>query len=225
MKRSKPMSRRTPLAKKPFKSKPKKFPPGKSPSPAECAAQWAAKKAKQALKRSKLVRKVRPKKNAKMYAEWSSNHRHCQCCGIGAELASFVRWPGLSTHHIVKPGRVHTETNLIRLCQRCHDLAEGLDTPTWLPENGPKFYYPKLALAHVLWMKREHEPAEYDPARLAQIHMRPLPEPEPPPSVFLAEWEARREGRLTAAEALLRGSEYPGEISDLLRARMQPGAF
>lgn len=133
------------------------------------------------------------------YKRWCAVRRECQVCGIGDREAQFKRFPGLSTHHVVKAGRKHEATNLIRLCQRCHDLAEGIDVPVWVPlttdpptlSDGTaqtrKVYYPKLRLPHVLFAKRYVEPEDYLPHRLAEILMRPLPEPEEPPAVFRVE--------------------------------------
>lgn len=161
-------------------------------------------------------------KGGEFYREWGATHRYCQCCGIGDALAEHVRYPGLSTHHIAKAGRIHHSANLIRLCARCHDLAEGLDTPVWLPD-GRKWYYPKLTFAHVLWLKRYHDPDEYDAAQLERCHMRPLPAPVKPDGAFLAEYHARRYGNLRAAEELLSESSFPGSVADLLHTSMQPG--
>ncbi len=170
-------------------------------------------------KRYKWKRK--PKKNAAWYAQWSAAQTHCHCCGIEQEEAAQIRFPGLSTHHIVKTGRVHTPTNVIRLCQRCHDCAEGLDTPVWLPD-GTKWYYPKLSLANVLWMKARRAPEEFDRVRLRQIHMRPLPDEEAPHMVYLAEYVHWQRGNHLAVETVLRGSDFPGDLNALLGARMQP---
>lgn len=164
--------------------------------------------------------KRKPKKNAAEYAAWGEQHTHCQCCGIEQEHAARARFPGLSTHHITKAGRVHNPTNLIRMCARCHDLAENLDTPVWLTD-GTKWYYPKLTTAHVMWLKCDREPREWDEVVMRKLHMRPLPDLEPPPAVFLAEYHARQ-GSVAPAivERVLR--EFPGTMYDLLTAKMQP---
>lgn len=131
-----------------------------------------------------------------------------------------MRFPGLSTHHITKAGRVHTPTNLIRLCQRCHDCAEGLDTPIWLPD-GTKFYMPKLTVGQVMWLKRHREPGQWDGIRMRELHMRPLPDLVPVPVVFLAEYLARTGMYLVAREGL-RGTDFPGTVEDLLNSTMLP---
>lgn len=164
----------------------------------------------------------KPKKNADWYAEWGANQTDCHCCGIAGELAAHVRYPGLSTHHIAKAGRVHTATNVLRLCQRCHDLAENLDTPVWLPD-GTKWYFPKLTFAHCHWLKLNRSPKEYDAETLKRLRMGVLDEPEEPPAVFRAEYVARTRHDLERAAAILKTDPtFPGELRDLLLARMQP---
>lgn len=166
----------------------------------------------------KWCRSERHKAAQEFYERWSACHNRCQVCGVSAAFARHNRWPGLSTHHIVKAGRFHEATNLIRLCQRCHDLAEGLDTPVWLPT---KFYYPKLTLPHILWVKRDRDPDDFDPSRLAQILMRPLPEPQEPPGVFRAEYALRTTGvKPERLDEWLAG--FPGDARSLLAQRMQP---
>ncbi len=197
MKRT-PLKRKTPLARTEWVRKPPKNPKKGNTS---------------------HVKRPKPKKNAELYARWCDDHDFCQCCGIAKELASFMRFPGLSTHHICKAGRVHHPANLIRLCARCHDLAEGLDTPMWLPD-GSKWYPPKLRTTHMMWLKRSREPKEYDEAVLRKLHMRPLPELEPVPGVFNIEYLARQKDIFPTGT--ISDSGFSGTIFDLLNARMQP---
>lgn len=118
------------------------------------------------------------------YAEWNRAHTFCHCCGIPASVASRERWPGLSTHHIVKQGRSDEACNLIRLCQRCHDLAEGHS----IRDTRTGELFPTLPLAVCLTIKRLREPDDYDEARLLRLRGRPLPDPIPLPDVFAEEW-------------------------------------
>lgn len=191
-----------------FKAKPK------SPSPSK------------PLARKPITRKPAKKKppkrkdNQDFYDAWGKRHDSCQCCGIGRELAEFLRFPGLSTHHIAKAGRVHTATNIIRLCQRCHDSAENLSTPVWLPD-GRKWYYPFLKFPHCHWLKLHREPAEYDAETLTRLRMGILHPPEEPHPVYQAEYLARQ-GRTTKAAEVLAGCDFPGTLDDLLGATTQP---
>lgn len=118
------------------------------------------------------------------YAGWNREHTFCHCCGIPEGMAASMRWPGLSTHHMVKQGRSDEACNLLRLCQRCHDLAEGHQIRD--PDTGG--YFPKLPLAVCLTIKLEREPGDYDEARLLRLRGRPLPDREPIPEVFREEW-------------------------------------
>lgn len=111
----------------------------------------------------------RPVDDPAGYKEWAQAQTSCHCCGINA---------GLTTHHIVKPGRSDEPCNLLRLCMRCHDLAEGRSI-----RQGGKLL-PKLTLAHCLWLKREREPESYDRPRLARLYHRKLPRAAKPPAIL-----------------------------------------
>lgn len=208
--RKTPLKRKTPMKRVAFKRKP--------PKPFKSELTANPNQSKKPPK--KPFGKRKPKKNAEFYAEWSARHNDCQCCGIPKELAERLRFPGLSTHHIAKAGRVHTSTNIIRLCQRCHDCAEGLDTPVWLPD-GRKWYFPKLTFAHCHWLKLTREPKEYDAETLTRLRMGILHEPEPVPAVYQAEW-LMRQGRHTEAVAMLKTCDFPGTLFDLAASSMQP---
>lgn len=117
-------------------------------------------------------------------------------------------------------GRVHTATNVIRMCARCHDCAENLDTPVWLP-SGAKWYFPKLKFTHCLWLKINRSPEEYDAEILTRLRCGRLEEPVEPHPVFQAEWLARQ-GREVEAVELLATSDFPGTIYDLLHSKAQP---
>ena len=124
------------------------------------------------------------------YTRWAERHDYCQVCGIDKRATRWGRLAGLQTHHIIKPGRSDEPCNLLRVCERCHWIVEGERVPD--DQGG---HYPKLALAHVLHCKREHDPHEYDPDRLTLLwrHRKrtdgfdPLPAPQPLPEAFLAE--------------------------------------
>ncbi len=134
---------------------------------------------------------MKPKRGGaeRFYRQWSFWHDYCQCCGVSAHRAS---WPGLSTHHIVKFGRVHAACNLLRLCHRCHSLAEGL---TVRDRDGNP--YPKLTLGICLWLKGADEPEDFDLDHLSELYGRNLPDLEPVPWCFEREWlSCHRKARL-----------------------------
>lgn len=172
-----------------------------------------------ANKKPRKRKPPKPKKGEQFYKDWCAAHDHCQSCGIDYQLAKSHRWPGLSTHHIAKAGRVHAATNLLRLCQRCHNSAEGLTVSVQLPD-GTKYKYPPLLFAHCHWLKIEREPAEYDAERLRRLRLGHLTEPEAPPAAYLAEWFARA-GDTTSAQSWLNESDFPGTLRDLLAAVYQ----
>ena len=125
--------------------------------------------------RPRFPPKVKANKDEDAYKEWGAVRTRCAACNRTARQA----WPGLTTHHIVKAGRSHDPCNLLRLCQRCHDLAEVLDVRG---EDGELL--PKLTLTICLTLKMRADPQEYDAARLEELYRKPLPDPEPIPFIF-----------------------------------------
>ena len=131
-----------------------------------------------------------PVKDRETLRLWAQRHDFCQVCWIGQRDTRWARLTGLQTHHIIKPGRSDEPCNLLRVCGQCHRIIEGERVP-----DGKGGHWPRLALAHVLYSKREHDPQEYDPDRLTVLwrHRKredgfdPLPEPEPLPEALLAE--------------------------------------
>jgi hypothetical protein len=133
-----------------------------------------------------LPENAHPGKDREFYREWALDHPHCMACGIGETPARHERWPGLSTHHIVKNGRAHEAPNLIRLCQRDHDLAEGHT----VREAGAVL--PVLKPGMILLLKAVRDPGAWDPARLKALRFAGLPDLLPPPPAVEAEYRRRR---------------------------------
>lgn len=124
-----------------------------------------------------------PVKDPVLYRDWAFAHPFCQACGIGATMAARLRWPGLSTHHMVKQGRSDEPTVLLRLCQRDHDLAEGRTVKA--PGGEP---YPILTLGVCLSLKLASEPHDLDLPRLLKLRGCALPDFEPIPAFLQEEW-------------------------------------
>lgn len=127
----------------------------------------------------KPYQRVRPVKDAVFYRAWALAHPFCQCCGVPEAAAPNAPGCGgisLSTHHIVKFKRSDEACNLLRLCQRCHDLAEMRSVRV----KGELL--PLLYLSVVLTIKRVRDPDAWDPARLEILFGRPLPDPDPVPA-------------------------------------------
>ncbi len=122
-----------------------------------------------------------------LYALWNRAHPFCQACGIPANPAIREMRP-ISTHHLIKKARSDEPANLVRLCHRCHDLAELLQVAD----------FPLLTLGILLTVKRLRDPAEYDPDRLVALLHKSLPDPEPIPEVFLTEFR-RWQGSASAS--------------------------
>lgn len=122
-------------------------------------------------------------KDKDFYSDWAVEHDFCQCCGIHRLKAQFERWPGLSTHHMVKPGRSDERCNLLRLCERCHACAE---METRVDGKGQKLPY--LPLGVCLTIKQLREPEDVDLERLEYLYGQKLPVLEPYPQVYQDEF-------------------------------------
>lgn len=141
-----------------------------------------------------------------LYADWAALRPWCQACGIGSREAVRLRWPGLSRHHVVKAGRSDEPTNLLMLCRRCHDLAEGLSV------REHDVLLPTLRLGVCLTLKALRDPQEYDPERLARLLHRPLPPLLPVPRAIASEYHRRRpwEPFIISAEVTRDKGSEPG---------------
>lgn len=118
----------------------------------------------------------------KGYAMWALKHRYCHACGVPFYKASRERWPGLTTHHMVKCHRSDEPCNLLRLCGYCHPLAENQD----IKHRGELL--PHIGLAIALTIKKRTDPWSWNPERLEELYHRPLPEMAQIPLWFEQEW-------------------------------------
>jgi hypothetical protein len=164
------------------------------------------------MKRNRIYKRAEVSKDEVFYREWCAARTTCHVCGIDAYRATSFRYPGLSTHHVVKPHRAHEACNLIRCCQRCHDLAEGRVMMGWL--NGVRVQYERLTVGMCLTVKLREEPWDADAQRLEEIYGQRLPAPEPLPMLLLAEYQ----DRLRAA----RGQELAWDFLGIEKSRGKP---
>lgn len=125
--------------------------------------------------RPRIVSGEKPCKDQRFYKSWSESRTSCAACGISKVSAEKYRWPGLETHHIVKPGRSHEACNLIRLCRRCHQLAEGNDITGTI--GGVEYIWDRLSIENVIWLKLLSEPKDVDLMRLSQLLGRYVEKP------------------------------------------------
>lgn len=118
------------------------------------------------------------------YDDWyhKGQLQGCWCCG------SFSR--GIDRHHIVKPLRSWDIANLALLCRMCHQAAEGCPPTVQIAREPVK--WPKLTMSHVLWLKRERDPDNYNRHRLEELYGKRLPRAARPPEVLLEMRERRR---------------------------------
>lgn len=134
-----------------------------------------------------MFRRAGVKRDARARRRWAEAHPWCMVCGIPAHLAP---WPHLQCHHLARPVRSDEPPNWLMLCARRHDLAHGATVRV----DGREL--PRLTFAHLLWAKRRAGPSEHDPARLAELLHRAVPDPESVPEWFEREylfwrpWEA-----------------------------------
>lgn len=121
-------------------------------------------------------------------AQFAAAQTRCACCHLPRRQAVYRRnGLDLQIHHLVKRGRSDERCNLLRLCERCHRLAE-LEQ---VREAGQLL--PKLWFGVCLTLKQESDSAYWKPERLLELYPRQtLPELAPVPEVFLQERERWR---------------------------------
>lgn len=133
----------------------------------------------------RLFQKAYPVKNADLYQQYRERYTYCQICGIPDQEAQFYRWPGLSTHHIIKAGRSDELTNLLRLCQFCHDSCHNIINKD-IQRN---FAWPRFTLGIQLAIKQLRNPEMFCPERLSQLYHKNLPDLEIIPEMVVVEWQ------------------------------------
>lgn len=147
------------------------------------------------------LKACRPVRSKKRKQAWALAHAFCFACGVDAHSAP---WPGAAVHHIIRPGRSDEEANLIVLCAECHSLTHGAN----VRRKGKLL--PHLSLGIQLNLKKLRDPRHWDPARLAQLWGRHLPELEAVPLLFLRAFVANRPGdRSIVAASLDHVDRYP----------------
>ena len=134
-----------------------------------------------------FFQKSKPVKDSKGYAKWNREHMYCMACGISQHRAPLLNAGiGLSTHHIIKAGRSDEPCNLLRLCQRCHDLAENRT----IILKGERL--PCLSLGACLTIKKFRDRNNFDLKRLEVLRYSGLPDMEPIPEFIESEFRFNR---------------------------------
>ncbi len=117
----------------------------------------------------------------KMYQAFMLEFYRCMACGWNPEAPLYREWMfgRLENAHIVGgPGRRHDRRAIVRLCAGCHRLSHG----DRIVVRG--LVLPTLSLENLLWLKREHDPENYDAEYLQSLRIRsgeklvPAPLPE-----------------------------------------------
>lgn len=164
-----------------------------------------------------IYQRVYPVDDPAMYKQWAVDHPYCMACGVSAREAPFAPncgGIGLSTHHIIKPGRSDEKCNLLRLCKRDHDLAEGMR----IRVRGELL--PVLTIGVCLTLKKVRDPGDWNPERLTELFRQTLPEMEAIPDVIQADWKRRHpwepsEGGIRAPKRI---TAPPGAVAGFIRA-------
>jgi hypothetical protein len=166
--------------------------------------------ADETIERPRILVKPKPSKDDVFYKKWAAQHKSCMVCGISEVDAMCHRWPGLDCHHIVKPGRAHEATNLIRVCRRCHQLAEGSAIPGNI--NGVKYLWPKLTIENVIWCKMLEDHESVDLLRLSELLGRYVPKPVEFDHLVRVEMMNRKKNRSLGFAFNLIDSKHDGMI-------------
>lgn len=141
------------------------------------------------LKRTPFVRRARRGDNPEVRAEWAASQiQRCACCWAPLGAPGII----LHRHHLLGgTRRLDDPRNLILLCfqwgenrPRCHDIYHGHRIPR--KEGG---YWSALELAHLIVLKAENDPDQYDPHWLANVYGRPLPDQLELPVEYIRERE------------------------------------
>jgi len=122
--------------------------------------------------------KSHPVRDTPRRIQWAAEHDACAACWAYIGMFGVL----LETHHIVKCGRSDEPCNLLRLCRRCHKLAER---ERIRGDDGKLL--PHLTLGVCLTLKRESDIEHWSPARLTELRHSELPIMEPVPEFFLRE--------------------------------------
>lgn len=140
-----------------------------------------------------LSAKTKPADDTDALGEYARAHWFCAACGAD--------WNVRHVHHILggRCGRSDEAANLLMLCASpCHDLAEGLDivysAEVFFGGRRQRDLLPKLRpLGIQLSLKlRLGELSAQDLERLAALHGRTLPDPEPIPAWFVDQFRKNR---------------------------------
>lgn len=113
--------------------------------------------------------KLKPIKCRQTLGEYAARVTWCEACGFPNGY-----YDRAHLHHIVKRGRSDERCNLLALCFGCHEKVHvGIE----------------LTLGVILSIKKLRDPAGWNPDRLAELRLKPLPDLLPIPPALLAEWE------------------------------------
>lgn len=121
--------------------------------------------------------------------EWASTKTACSACWIDHVEAERYGFLGLQSHHVIRRSRIRCDRpwNLLRLCERCHRLAEG----ECIRVDG--VVLPVLTEGHCLWLKLTADPDEWRPKMLAKLKAPvKLEGLLPVPVFFIRERQRRR---------------------------------
>lgn len=128
---------------------------------------------------------------AQEYRHFKSNTLWPVCWACGRDESQrpdrwFSEW-FLDRAHIVNKPRIEDVRAVVLLCRLCHSRASGARIPGCQGHD-----WPRLTVAHLLWLKRRFQPELYDRAFLQRYSVRILPRAQKLPACYLAEFNRRR---------------------------------
>lgn len=134
-----------------------------------------------------LRRKPKPRNEA--YDTFAQTHPLPWCWACGRGEYERPRWwhaPFLVERaHIVARPRREDIRAICLLCSACHKCSHG--------EHISKWNLPRLTTANLVWLKAERDTENLDLAFLQKCSVRIIPEPEPLPEIYQAEYAMRHD--------------------------------
>lgn len=122
------------------------------------------------------------------YKYFAAFHHHpwCWYCGRGAMDGPFQPFL-IERAHIVNKPRVEDVRAVMLLCSLCHRRQHGAIIVS--PKIEP---FKELTLQNMLWLKKYHDPDNYDRQWLQDHHDSLLPQAARPSKYFEQHYKARR---------------------------------
>ena len=134
-----------------------------------------------------LRRKPKPRNEA--YATFAQTHACPWCWACGRSERERPRWwyaPFIveRAHIVSRPRKEHIKAVCL-LCSACHKASHG--------EHISKWELPRLTTGMLVWLKANFDQENFDRDFLQTCSVRILPQPEPLPDIYRAEYAKRHD--------------------------------